>query len=141
MKWIRYGQIVANLAMITGLVLLMLSVVGWSDADAADWPATIASGRVVVRVQAGPANPDADATLSISVRQGDVQVFCADIAPGETVLGETDSITNTPGSPVLLVAYAHSMAGCTGTESLPSDDRYTVIFAAPSKPLLLPPTP
>ena len=106
-------------------------------ASATDFDRPLQSGVAAVRIQA--ASPSsAGLTRSVGLRREDTLdlVFCAPLEPGAELIGESTPIVNLGGE-VLLHAIAFDAHACTGLESLPSADRYRVVFGAPGKPMLL----
>lgn len=114
----------------------MLFIAGLAHADDMDRP--LSSGVVDVAIRAATGT-DVGLTRSVGLRRADtgVLVFCMPAGTGETVRGPSDPIVNT-GSEVLLSASAFDGTACGGLESLPSADRYRVVFGAPGQPWLLP---
>lgn len=121
-----------------GFALLLLTVFAFAvRADAADIDRPLSSGVALVRIQAS-SETGVGFTRSVGLRREDtgVLVFCVPAGIGETVEGESNAIDNL-GAEVLLSASAFDGAACTGWESLPSEDRYRVVFGAPGRPTLL----
>ena len=121
-----------------GLSVLILVVFAFAvQARAADIDQPLSSGVVSVRIQAS-ADTDVGLTRSVGLRREDtgVLVFCVPAAAGEEVSGESEPIVNL-GAEVLLSASAFDGEACSGVESLPSEDRYRVVFGAPGRPVLL----
>ena len=121
-----------------GFSLLLLTVLAFAvQARAADIDSPLSSGVTSVRIQAS-ADTGVGLTRSVGLRREDtgVLVFCAPAGAGEIVSGESDAIVNL-GAEVLLVASAFDGAACSGLESLPSADRYRVVFGVPGRPVLL----
>lgn len=104
---------------------------------AEDFDKPLASGVVAVSIQASE-EPSAGLTRSVALRREDTGaiVFCAPAAAGETVEGTSEPIVNL-GAEVLLSATAFDGDACSGLESLPSVDRYRVVFGAPGRPKLV----
>ena len=116
------------------LVLLLLAV----PVHAGDIDRPLESGVVSVRIRAST-EANAGFTRSVGLRRDDTGelVFCMAAGAGEEVNGPSDPIVNL-GSEVLLSASAFDAADCSGVESLPSADRYRIVFGAPGTPWLLP---
>ncbi len=122
-----------RIALLIAGTLLLATAAGAADRDA-----PITSGTVAVALGTGSENLDAMPTVSISVRRTDTgeTVYCADVdAAGET-RGDTSALASI-STAILLEGFSHSELGCLGVESLPSADRYRVVFAAPNRPVLV----
>ena len=115
-------------------ILCLLAVPALAD----DIDRPLSSGVTQVRIQA-TGDTSVGLTASVGLRREDTGalVFCAPATTGEIVEGESDAIVNL-GAAVLLSAFAFDAPDCTGLESLPSADRYRVVFGAPGRPALLP---
>lgn len=115
-------------------ILCLLAVPALAD----DIDRPLSSGVTQVRIQA-TGDTSVGLTRSVGLRREDTGalVFCAPATTGEIVEGESDAIVNL-GAAVLLSAFAFDAPDCTGLESLPSIDRYRVVFGAPGRPALLP---
>lgn len=121
-----------------GLSLLILVVFAFAvRVQAEDIDRPLSSGVVSVRIQAS-ADTGVGLTRSVGMRREDTGdlVFCLAAAGGEEVSGESDAIENL-GAEVLLSASAFDGEACSGLESLPSADRYRVVFGAPGRPVLI----
>lgn len=121
-----------------GLSLLIVTVLACVEpALATDIDRPLSSGVASVRIRASD-DTSVGLTRSVGLRREDTSalVFCIAAGTGETVEGTSDSIVNL-GAEVLLVASAFDGEACSGIESLPSDDRYRVVFGAPRRPTLL----
>ena len=121
-----------------GIALLVLAMLAFAvRVQAADFDRPLESGVVAVAIRAS-ADTGVGLTRSVGLRREDTGqlVFCAALGTGEEVLGESDAILN-GGAEVLLSAYAFDGEACSGLESLPSADRYRVVFGAPGRPVLL----
>lgn len=119
-------------------VLWLLVLLIAAPALAADIDRPLESGIASVRIRAS-ADTGVGLTRSVGLRRADTGalVFCAPAETGETVTGQSEAIVNF-GSEVLLSASAFDGAACSGLESLPSADRYRIVFGAPGQPWLLP---
>ncbi len=90
---------------------------------------------VALKVQAkGPLLDRLD-TASVGVKRSDmgVLVFCENVAPGETVSGNSRPILARDVE-ILLQAFSYSGPDCTGEESLGSDTLFRVMFPDPMPP-------
>jgi len=118
-------------------VLILVVFAFTVEVRAADIDRPLASGVVSVRIQAS-ADTGVGLTRSVGLRREDTGaiVFCAPAETGETITGQSEAIENL-GAEVLLSASAFDAAACSGVESLPSEDRYRVVFGAPGRPVLL----
>lgn len=116
------------------LLLVLLATPVW----AADFDRPLIAGAIHVKALSAPHDDSTYDTASISLRRVDNgdPVFCMAATPGETIEGDTGLITNF-GANVMLEAVAHSEADCAGVESVPSTDRYRVVWGAPGAPTLV----
>jgi len=107
---------------------------------ATDFDNALSQGRVTLKAQAVPVNPDTLDTASIGfyrVDNGD-RLLCANVPPGGIIEG-TSTVINKRSGDIFLVAVAHTAQDCAdlpdAVQSDNSDDRYLVRFGKPGKPL------
>ncbi len=122
-----------------GIALLILTVFAFAtQVRATDMDRPLSSGVVGVTIRAAT-DTSTGLTRSVGLRRADTGalVFCAPAGTGETVSGPSEPIVNL-GTEVLLSASAFDGDACSGLESLPSADRYRIVFGVPGQPWLLP---